>query len=236
MGSIRILMPTLIDDYVPDLVPLVDHIPYKYIAQSVLYNFVTDPWLSQMPAWQAIPASVTFSPATELFANKVVNLCIDFNILHVLNLQGYVPSLIVGDPRMEAAMVTFIQQFMTPYWAQSPSARLVAADPRGVNVEFIQVPSARLVGTAFTYVFQYLTPPATPLGKTVPSAQHNVTLAGNSTRVVTKLKLTNSTFHLDANLTKRATDTCRGFYPNLLPYIQSGPITEVGTNTISCAS
>ena len=79
----------------------------------------------------------------------------------------------------------------------------MAADPRGVNVNWLLVPDARMVGNAMTYVLQYLTPPGTPLDRTVESAQHNVTLAGNSTRVATKLKLaTNSTVHLDANLTK----------------------------------
>lgn len=224
-------MPTFINQQLLGLTP--GHI--NDIGQSLLINFLRDPFLNTLPNWHTVQARVWYPNPNIPLTNAVINLAIDFNALPVL--QDDAPWLSVGGREMEDALLLFIRDLVTPYWQQSPSARLVAADPRGVNVDWMLVPDARSVGNTMSYVFQYLTPPGTPLDRTVESVQHNVTLAGNSTGIASKLKLaTSSTVHLDANLTKRATDTCLDFYPNLLPFIQGGPITQVGTDSLACAS
>lgn len=224
-------MPTFVNTQLLDLVPG----QIENVGASVVHNFIMNPTFTALPNWPMVQFQLWYPALINPLANRVVNLAIDFNALPIL--QAYTPTLYAGSRGMDDAMTWFIRNYLTPYWVQSPSGHLVAADPRGVNVDFLLVPDARLVGNAITYVLQYLTPPGTPSGRELESAPHNVTLAGNSTGVVaSKLKLTNSTVHLDANLTKRATDSCLDFYPNLLPFIQSGPITEVGTNSLSCAS
>lgn len=207
----------------------------QHLAESLLFNFNTNPDFTRLPNWGLTQPVISFPGETGFLTNQVVNLCIDFNVLPIL--QGYTPGFsATNTPQMDAAMVTLIRNAIYPYWIQAPSAHLIRADPRGVNAEWLRVPDVRWVGTAITYVFNYLTPPGTPYLKTVTSAQLNVTLAGNFTQVATKLELTNSTVHVDAKLTKRVTATCRDFYPNPLSFFQGGPITEVGTNTVSCAS
>ena len=227
-------MPTIIS---PELLGLVHGGQLQSICLSLLRGFIENPILARIPNWDMIEASASlpgeFEGWTTVANNAVVNLCIDFNIHPFFN--TYLPISSLTDAVMENEMVAFIRTYMMPYWAGSPSGGIVQSDPRGVNVEWMRVPSAVAVASAVTYVFHYLTPPGSPSQKTQMTAQHNFTLAGNSTQVAT-LKLANSTGHLDANLTKRASISCPDFYPNLLPFMQSAPMTTVGTDVISCAA
>lgn len=228
-GGIRIMTPTLLDERILGLVPTV-----RDLAGGILQGFVNDPRLTSLPNWRQIGAAIAYPPTP--LNNRVVNLSLYFSALPILQ-SWYNPEVLATAAGLEAALINFIQLYMLPYWAQSPGNDLVGSDPRGVQVVWAFVPDARSVGQAMSYVFNYDTPPGwDPFEKSVTAAQHNVTLAGNSTQVATKVKLTNSTVHLDANLTKRDTFTCSGFHPNLLPFLEGGPITEVGTDTISCAS
>ena len=204
------------------------------VGEYLFRSFQDDPYFVDIPNWRQIPMYMTH-PSTAL-RNTVVNYSLWLDILPILQTR-YTAQVLASPAGIQAAMIWFIQNYLFPYWMQSEGSGLVGRDPRGVNVVWTIVPDATTIGQAMTYVFNYNTPPGTPpAAKSVTSAQHNVTLAGNSTRVATKLKLSNSTVHLDANLTKRDTFTCSGFYPNLLPFLRGGPITQPGTETLSCAS
>lgn len=226
-------MPTMITPFVWNLFPLWSKA--RSVALSVLTGFLSDPLMSRIDNWNLIGATVSFANLDQLslvpLEGAIVNLCIDFNILPVI--QYYNAYLQVGTREMDTIMINFVRDFLVPYWQGSPSGHLVNFDPRTVSVESLLVPDARLVADATTYVFNYLTPPLGSPSKTVNNK--NLTITGNSTQVAT-LKMANSTAHLETNITKRASITCQDFYPNILPFLQGGPMTTVGSDTISCAA
>lgn len=209
------------------------------VATSVIHGFLYDPVLSRLKNWDVVQqyAKITFGNVNELFlaplVGAVVNLCIDINVLPILYSQ--VRNLPVGTSAMDFWMFNFIQHFLTPYYMGSPSKAIISLDPRAVSVESFQVPNAKDVANAITYIFSYQTPPLGSPSKTINKTYNkNLTITGNSTQVPT-LKMPSSTSHLETNITKRASVTCQDNYPNILSFLQSGPMTTVGTNTISCA-
>ena len=229
-------MPTVITPFLLGLYP--DGSRARSVALSVLTEFLWHPILSHIGNWNLIGATVSFADLQQLslipLEGAIVNLCIDFNILPVF--QYYHRYLPVGTIEMDSLMINFIKDYLLPYWQGSPSGYVVGFDPRTVNVEWLRVPDARLVADATSYVFSYLTPPPGSPSKTVDKTySKNFTVIGNSTQTAT-LKTANSTGHLETNITKRASITCQDFYPNILPFLQGGPMTTVGTDTLSCAS
>lgn len=229
-------MPTLITPALLNLFPLGSQA--ESVPLSVLSGFLASPVLSRLPNWQLIGASVSFAnPAdarlTQL-QGSVVNLCIDFNIMPYI--RSYDQWTRSASPEMNLQMINFMRDYLILFWLGSPSGHIMSLDPRGVNVEWIRVPDARLVAEAMTYVFSYLTPPPGSPSKVVDKTYNqNLTITSNTTQVAT-LKMANSTSRLDSNITKRAAITCQDFYPNILPFLQGGPMTTVGTNTVSCAA
>lgn len=227
-------MPTLITSELLNLFPLGNQVESLYL--SVLDGFMSNPVLSQLSNWRAVQASVSFANPTDAgllqLPGTVANLCINLNLLPII--RSYNQYARPGTAEMDPLMTELLRDYVIPYWFGSPGAHVVGLDPRQVNVEWNYVPSARLVADATTYVFSYLTPPPGSPSRKVMD-HNNLTITGNSTQVAT-LKTANSTGHLDTNITKRASITCQDFYPNILPFLQGGPMTTVGTDTISCAA
>lgn len=235
-GYIRILMPTLIT---PELLGLVPNGAVGSIITPVFQQFLRNPVLSSLRNWPLIGATASFADTNQARLSQlqgtVVNLCIDFNIMPYI--RTFDQWARVATNEMNPIMVEFIRDYLLPYWMGSPSAQVVGLDPRDVEVEFTLVRDARQVAEFMTYVFSYLTPPpgSPSKVKALKTYNKNTTAAGNFTQVAS-LKTANNTVHLNSNITKRATSTCPDFYPNLLPFMQAGPMNVVGTETISCAA
>ena len=231
-------MPAIITPLLLEAMP--DGSRARSVASSVLNWLLTDPIFSGLNKWNlvALGARISYPNLQQLSLipslGAVVNLCIDINILPLIQSQPY--SLQLGTDQVDPWMVWFIKGFLIPYWLGSPSSQVVDFDPRTISVESVLVPDARRIGDAITYVFSDQTPLSGSSSKTIDRTYNkNLTSTGNSTQVAT-LKMANSTSHLETNITKRAPTTCQDLYPNVQLFLEAAPMTYVGTNTISCAA